>query len=156
MTQRRNQSPLNAIVPPQQQRPKSAAQIVKERLEWGEPGFTIIDVRDRSAFNDARIMGAIPMPMNELVERAQASGIESRREIYVYGESDEQSAQGAAKLREAGYFQVAELQGGLAAWKTIGGSTEGTEEQGEKVVGKGAYNVAARLDEQAETQAKYK
>ena len=92
---------------------------LKERLDWGDPALTIIDVRDRSLFNESHIMGAIPMPMHELVDRALIS-LELDRDIYVYGETDEETAVAAAKLREAGYQKVSELRGGHAAWKAVG------------------------------------
>lgn len=92
---------------------------LKERLDWGEPALTIIDVRDRALFNHSHIMGAIPMPMDELVDRVLAS-LEIARDIYVYGETDEETTIAAAKLRQAGYKNVSELRGGLAAWKAVG------------------------------------
>lgn len=114
--------------PDPQQTPKASAKSLKDRLQWGEPALTILDVRDRQSFNEQRIMGAITMPMDEdLVARATAS-LESRREIYVYGEDDEQTAKAASMLREAGFESVSEISGGLEAWKAISGSTEGNAE----------------------------
>ena len=134
--------------PPSQEMPQSSAQALKQRLEWGEPAFTILDVRDRTAFNQSRILGAMAMPVEDLVERAKSS-LEPKREIYIYGESDEQTAEAAAKLREAGFTAVSELRGGLAGWKAIGGSTEGTAELGYDASA-AEYNVKARLDKHAE------
>ncbi len=59
------------------------------------------------------------MPMNELVDRALTK-LELTRDIYIYGETDEETAVGAAKLRAAGYQQVSEIRGGVAAWKAVG------------------------------------
>jgi rhodanese-related sulfurtransferase len=95
---------------------KSPVGALKGRLDWGEPALTIVDVRNRNAFNTGHIMGAIAMPLSELVVRARAS-LELIRDIYVYGETDEQTAEAASKLRAAGYKNIAELVGGLAAWK---------------------------------------
>jgi rhodanese-related sulfurtransferase len=95
---------------------KSDVYALKNRLDWGEPALTIIDVRDRDAFNVSRIRGAIAMPINELTTRACAS-LELIRDIYIYGETEEQTAEAAAKLRDVGYQHVAELVGGLTAWK---------------------------------------
>ncbi|EDX71626.1 hypothetical protein MC7420_5251 [Coleofasciculus chthonoplastes PCC 7420] len=81
--------------PPPQQMPESSAQAVKSRLQWGEPALTILDVRDRAAFNQARIRGALPMPMDELTDRA-ISSLEPQREIYVYADNDQQSNQAAS------------------------------------------------------------
>ncbi|HEY9643977.1 MAG TPA: rhodanese-like domain-containing protein [Coleofasciculaceae cyanobacterium] len=55
--------------------------------------------------------GAIAMPINELVTQARVS-LEFDCGIYVYGKADEQTAEAAPQLREAGYENVAELIGG--------------------------------------------
>ena len=99
---------------------------LKDRLDWGEPALTIIDVRDRTLFNASRISGAISMPINELVTRAAAS-LESERDIYVYGGTDDVTADAATKLRDAGYERVAELMGGLGAWQAAAGAVEGAQ-----------------------------
>lgn len=110
--------------PPSLKRQSSSTEL-KSRLDWGEPALTILDVRNRHSFNEERIMGAIAMPMDQLLERVQSS-LEPTRDIYVYGESDEETAQAANHLREAGFVNVAELKGGLAGWKAISAPTEGT------------------------------
>ena len=47
--------------PPSQQTPQSSAQALKQRLEWGEVAFTILDVRERNTFNQSHILGAMAM-----------------------------------------------------------------------------------------------
>lgn len=130
---------------------QSDVHVLKSRLEWGEPAFTILDVRDRDAYNQGRIMGAMPFPVDQLVDRA--GSLAKSRDIYVYGESDEQTAQAAQLLRNAGYVHVSELKGGLAAWKAVGGPTEGTLES-RTPAGADDYNVVDRLKNHAETQNK--
>ncbi|NMF82670.1 rhodanese-like domain-containing protein [Nodosilinea sp. P-1105] len=103
---------------------QAAPQELLQRLNWGEPALTIIDVRSRSAFNDERIQGAIPIPMGQLPKAAEAS-LEYSRDIYIYGDSDDEAAEAVERLRQVGYRHVASIQGGLSAWKSINGSTEG-------------------------------
>jgi rhodanese-related sulfurtransferase len=98
---------------------KSRVQDLKARLDWGEPALTILDVRDRLEFNISHITGALSMPMNELVTRALMS-LELDRDLYVYGETDEETAEAASLLRQTGYLNVSELRGGVAAWKAVG------------------------------------
>ncbi len=112
------------IVIPQSLKEKSSAQDLKQRLDWGEPALTLIDVRSRAAFNNGHIMGAISMSLSELVNCALMS-LELVRDLYVYGSDDQETAQAAALLHEAGYKNVAELAGGLAAWKTVGYPVDG-------------------------------
>ncbi|MDJ0797920.1 MAG: rhodanese-like domain-containing protein [Calothrix sp. MO_167.B12] len=98
---------------------------IKSRLEWGQPACTIIDVRDRCTFNQGHIMGALPIDMEDLVNRARAS-LHTQRQIYVYGEDDQQAADAVRRLKSIGFTNVAEITGGLAAWKNAGGAVEGT------------------------------
>ncbi|WP_413165295.1 rhodanese-like domain-containing protein [Capilliphycus salinus ALCB114379] len=109
----------NFIPTPEPMKPQSRVQDLKSRLDWGEPALTIIDVRSLEAFNACHILGAIGIPMDRLVERVPET-LEPARDIYVYGETDEETAQAAAKLREAGYLRIAELIGGVAAWRAVG------------------------------------
>lgn len=110
--------------PDSQQMPVSTPQALKERLQWGEPACTIIDVRDRDVFNQEHITGAESIPFAELPEKATES-LDFERDIYVYGEDQAQTTDAAGKLRAANFSKVSELEGGLEAWKEISGPTEG-------------------------------
>ncbi|MDB9313733.1 rhodanese-like domain-containing protein [Spirulina sp. CS-785/01] len=110
---------LNFLPTPPPLQPKSRADELKYRLDWGEPALTIIDVRDRKDFNTSHIVGAIPIPLGELVERIEQL-LERDRDIYIYGNSDTETADAAEKLREAGFTHVSELRGGVAAWQAFG------------------------------------
>ena len=109
---------LGMIPTPPPFKAKSLVFELKSRLDWGEPALTIIDARDRTEFNFRHILGAIPMPVSELVTRAQSS-LENSRDIYIYGETDEETAIAAALLRDAGFQNVSELRGGVAAWRAL-------------------------------------
>jgi rhodanese-related sulfurtransferase len=102
----------------------STADEVRKRLKWGEPALTILDVRKREDFNQEHIMGAMSMEMSVLVETARDS-LHWNRDIYVYGENDEQAEQAANALREAGFVNVSHLEGGIQAWKDANGPMEG-------------------------------
>ena len=104
------------ILIPESIQDQSTVGALKNRLDWGEPALTIVDVRDRNAFKASHIMGSIAMPIDELVARARAS-LELIRDIYVYGETDRKTTEAATKLRNAGYKNIAEIVGGLTAWK---------------------------------------
>ncbi|MEA5567551.1 MULTISPECIES: rhodanese-like domain-containing protein [unclassified Anabaena] len=148
-----NSNLLSGVIPPQ---PPIAAQsdahVVKSRLEWGEPAFTILDVRDRSIYNEGHIMGAMPMPIDQLVDRA-VPALDKNRDIYIYGATEEQTTEAARMLRSAGFSHVSELKGGLAAWKAIGGPTEGIIES-QTPAGADDYNVVDRMKNHMETQEK--
>ena len=112
------------VIIPDPLKEKSRVYDLKKRLDWGEPALTIIDVRGRDAFNTSHITGAVSLPLSQLVNNALNS-FELERDIYVYGETDEQTTIAARELRGAGYQNVAELLGGLPAWKAARFPTEG-------------------------------
>ncbi|HLP88480.1 MAG TPA: rhodanese-like domain-containing protein [Nostocaceae cyanobacterium] len=148
-----NSNLVSGIIPPQPPvEAESEVHTVKSRLEWGEPAFTILDVRDRSIYNEGHIMGAMPMPIDTLADRAVPS-LDRERDIYVYGTNAEQTAEAARILRSAGFIHVSELKGGLGAWKAIGGPTEGIIES-RTPAGADDYNVVSRIQQHIETQQK--
>ncbi len=109
---------LSEVIPtPPEATPKASAQSLKERLQWGEPGLTIIDARDRESYLDERITGSM------LVE--EVDSLPKNREVYIYSNTDQEAAEAADNLRQAGFESVSQLQGGLAGWKAISGATEG-------------------------------
>jgi rhodanese-related sulfurtransferase len=117
--------PIPSLIPiPKALQAQSTTFDLKERLNWGEPALTIVDVRSRKDFNMGHIMGAISVPMDELLARAAVS-FERDRDFYVYGTSDQETAEAANLLREAGYKNVAELMGGLGAWQAVKGPIDG-------------------------------
>ncbi|MEA5598525.1 rhodanese-like domain-containing protein [Rivularia sp. UHCC 0363] len=142
-------NPIENIIPsqPPVDQKKSDVHVLKSRLEWGEPAFTIIDVRDRQTYNEGHIMGALPMSMDGLGDAA-AQSLAKSRDIYVYGASDADTTQAAQALRSKGFENVSELKGGLGAWKAIGGPTEGIVES-RTPAGKDDYNVIDRMKDQA-------
>ncbi|QYO62525.1 rhodanese-like domain-containing protein [Leptolyngbya sp. 7M] len=133
--------------------PEASVHELKSRLLWGEPGLSIIDVRDHDVYNQCRIRGAMNMPMDRLPGGAEFS-LQKDRDIYVYGASAEDTSQAVRMLREAGFRRVAELKGGLDAWREIDGPLEGVDSMDDP--GPDAYNVFARLQAFNEEKAKEK
>lgn len=109
---------------PEPMHAESSASELKERLDWGEPALTIVDVRDRETYLQERITGSLNMPVDTLVETAK-DNLEDTRDIYVYGKDDEESQLAAKALSSAGFTRIAQIKGGLSAWKAIEGPTEG-------------------------------
>lgn len=98
---------------------------LKKRLDWGEPALTVLDIRDRDTFAHEHIKGAMCMPLaDEFVETVSES-LEQNRDIYLYSDADQQTAEAANLLQSAGFSRVSQMQGGLAGWKEIGGPLEG-------------------------------
>jgi rhodanese-related sulfurtransferase len=128
---------------------ESTAYDLKTRLEWGEPALSIVDVRDREAFNQGRITGAISMPLEQLAETKSA--LEPKHDIYIYGDSDAQALEAAQLLRSADFATVTQIVGGLTAWHEIGGPTEGVQEDAAPPSAD-AFNVVSRLKTEHDMQ----
>ncbi|MBW4442769.1 MAG: rhodanese-like domain-containing protein [Plectolyngbya sp. WJT66-NPBG17] len=129
---------------------ESSVHDLKSRLEWGEPALTILDVRPRDVYNQGHIMGAMEFPLDKLVDLAK-NNLEVDRDIYVYGANDQETAEAARLLRQAGYKSIAELKGGIDAWKEAAGSTEGVDETRAEP-GANAYNVVTNVKNHFERQ----
>lgn len=140
----------NIVPDPPGLKTESSPHDLKSRLEWGEPALTIIDVRPRDVFNQGRILGAMEFPLDKLVDLAK-NNLETERDIYVYGATDQETAQAVSQLQQAGYKNVAGIKGGLEAWKAIAGPTEGIDETREDP-GSNAYNVVSNVKNHLEKQ----
>lgn len=97
---------LAEVIPtPPPATPVSSAQALKERLDWGEPALTIIDLRDREAYLQERITGAMLF--------SDIDNLPENRDIYLYGDEKAKIAEAANNLRQAGFVSVSQIQGGL-------------------------------------------
>ncbi|WP_287129339.1 SRPBCC family protein [Candidatus Cyanaurora vandensis] len=96
----------------------------KNRLDWGEVGFTILDVRPVELFKLGHIRGASSTPLEVLVEQVYAiagkmeGGLD--RQILVYGDQDGLSQRAAQILRAEGYTIVLDYVDGFSAWQAAG------------------------------------
>jgi rhodanese-related sulfurtransferase len=140
----------NATPTPPGLKAQSSVHDLKSRLEWGEPALTILDARDRESFNASHITGAMSMPLDVLVDWAKSS-LEPNRDIYVYGSNEQETAQAAQALRGAGFFNVAELKGGLEAWRAVAGPTDGTIDS-QTPPGPEGYNVISAIANHTQKQ----
>jgi len=77
--------------------------------------FVLVDVRDEHKFREGHIVGAIPVPADELVD--WASQLPETFMIYLYSDDGELSDRCAKILREKGYSRALSIVGGLAEWK---------------------------------------
>jgi rhodanese-related sulfurtransferase len=106
-------------------RPVSRVYDLKQRLDWGEPALTIIDIRDRQDFQETHISGSLSIPYPDLLATV-ARCFEWNRDLYIYGNTDGEAEMAADQLRQAGYSRVSVLRGGVAAWKAASFPVETT------------------------------
>jgi len=97
---------------------EAGAQEIYERVSAGEP-VTLLDVRQPEETARGVITGAVVIPLPELSVRWEE--VADRDEIVCYCASGVRSLQAATLLRDRGVFNATSLEGGVRAWRSVGG-----------------------------------
>lgn len=81
---------------------------------------TIVDVRDAKDYAEGHLPDAKNIPLAELDKRLAELDKFKNRSLIVVGKSDARGSAAAAKLGKAGFGDVVNLEGGVAAWQKAG------------------------------------
>jgi rhodanese-related sulfurtransferase len=88
---------------------------LKHRMDdESDGGLLILDIRDEASYEQGHITGAINIPLKELGYRL--FGLDKTKDIIVYCRIGVQSKIACQILENAGFKDVYNLTGGLAAW----------------------------------------
>ena len=91
-------------------------------------GIQLLDVRTAGEYRSGHIQGALQADWTDQAQfRDRTQYLDKSRPVYVYCLSGGRSAQAAKMLREQGYKEVVNLQGGINAWKREGRPLESPE-----------------------------
>ena len=93
---------------------------LKSRVQSGEPGLLVLDVREREAYLAGHIPGAKLLPRGQLELRVNQELPDPTRRVLVYCDFGKVSTLAAATLREMGYTRAVALDGGMVAWCQAG------------------------------------
>ncbi len=80
----------------------------------------IVDVRDAAQFATGHLPNAKNIPLAELDSRIGELDKLKSKSVVVVCQSGTRASAAAAKLAKAGFAEVVNLDGGIAAWKTAG------------------------------------
>lgn len=105
----------------------SLAQL-KAQLESRPGELTVLDVREREAFESGHIPGAVHLPRGQLELRVNDELKDPTRRILVCCEFGRISTLAAATLRIMGFQAAVALDGGMKAWREAGYSTAAKEQ----------------------------
>lgn len=98
-------------------------QLAAERMQGpGSDAPLAVDVRTPRERQEKRIGGSVAIPLNQLGERL--SELPANRALIVYCAGGYRSSIAASLLQRAGFAQVDELAGGIAAWEAANLPTE--------------------------------
>ncbi len=81
---------------------------------------TLLDVRERDAYQAGHLPGAVHLARGQLELQIDAVVPDPATRLVIYCELGKISTLAVATLREMGYMRAAALEGGLAAWKEGG------------------------------------
>jgi rhodanese-related sulfurtransferase len=93
---------------------------LKNRLELGNGELTVLDVRERDAYEAGHIPGAQLLPRGQLELRVNDELTDPTRRIVVCCEFGRVSTLATATLRQMGFVCAAALDGGIKAWREAG------------------------------------
>jgi len=108
-----------------------APEALHARLAAGE-GVVLLDLRSAGDFATAHIPGARWMSRGRLELRIEQEAPDKNTEVLLYCRTGAESTLSTPTLKALGYYKVAVVDGGFAAWKKAGFPTEqGLGAQGE-------------------------
>lgn len=90
-------------------------QSVKKRME-GDENLLLLDVREPSEYDTAKIDGSTFIPMATLPQRVGELEADLDRPIVVHCHHGGRSLQVTQWLRERGFTRVQNMSGGIQAW----------------------------------------
>ena len=82
--------------------------------------LSIIDVRELDEWQSGHIEGAIHLPKDQIVDHIEQYIKDKQQPIYLHCLKGMRSAYAAQCLVNLGYQQVYSLEGGIAAWASLG------------------------------------
>jgi rhodanese-related sulfurtransferase len=89
-----------------------------DTVDSGPSDTVVIDVREPSEYAAGHIPNAVNVPQADLASRLVE--VPRDRPVYLVCHSGSRSLRAAQFLRQMGYEQVANLRGGMAAWRAAG------------------------------------
>ncbi|HLP97105.1 MAG TPA: rhodanese-like domain-containing protein [Sideroxyarcus sp.] len=93
---------------------------VKQAAALQGKGVFLLDVREPYEFAEVHAKGATLIPLGQLSSRLNEIAQYKNKPVEVICRSGRRSAQGAEILRQAGFSQVANVEGGTNAWVGAG------------------------------------
>jgi glyoxylase-like metal-dependent hydrolase (beta-lactamase superfamily II)/rhodanese-related sulfurtransferase len=97
---------------------------VSNRIQGENPDVTLLDVRERDAYVESHIPGAVFLPRGQLELRVNDVLSDPTQRIVVYCEFGKISTLAAATLKDLGFGRAVALDGGITAWKEQGYEVE--------------------------------
>ena len=97
---------------------------VKRRMDRGDRGFRLVDVREESEFAAGHIPGAMHLGKGVIERDVEQKIPDAGQEIILYCGGGFRSALAADNLQKMGYTNVLSMDGGWRGWTEAGNPVE--------------------------------
>ena len=95
-----------------------ARTMIQENL--GQEDFVLLDVRTQSEFDAGHIEGAVLLDFNSGNFRTEADKLDKNKRYLVYCRTSNRSGQAVNIMKDLGFMEVYDLDGGIVAWEAAG------------------------------------
>lgn len=86
----------------------------------GKVDFVILDVRTPSEFAAGHLAGAVLIDFNAGSFRTEVDKLDKNKRYLVYCRTSNRSGQAVAVMKELGFKEVYDMDGGVVAWEAAG------------------------------------
>ncbi len=93
------------------------ADVTKFEMALQEKDVQLVDVRTDQEFTNEHINGALHIDVLQDDFKLKAEQLDKNRPVLVYCKSGGRSSNAASILKEMGFKEVIDLDGGIATWK---------------------------------------
>lgn len=92
-----------------------SVQELKVKMDRGDD-FLLIDVREASEFEIARIPGSVLIPIGQFIDGSAIENLPRDKQIILHCHSGMRSAKSLSILKSSGFKDVTHVEGGILAW----------------------------------------
>ena len=98
--------------------PAAADQLIEDNAGSGD--FVILDIRTPEEFNAGRIAGSVNIDFYEANFASELDKLDKDKTYFVYCNSGNRSGTAMGTMRDLGFIDVYDLDGGIQAWYNSG------------------------------------
>ena len=92
--------------------------VAKYEKKITEPNIQLIDVRTPEEFNEGHIANAVNINFLADDFEANVANLDKEKPVMVYCKSGGRSAKASARLKELGFKNITDLEGGISNWNS--------------------------------------
>jgi rhodanese-related sulfurtransferase len=92
--------------------------VAKYEQKMAEPNTQLIDVRTPEEYSEGHLVNAINIDVNADDFDAKVASLDKEKSVMVYCKMGGRSAKAATRLKELGFKNITDLDGGITNWKS--------------------------------------